>query len=43
VVGSAIIRRIAEHVTEPEVFTREIVDLLQSMREAMDAEQRKAS
>ena len=43
VVGSALIRRIAAHVTEPEVFTREIVELLQSMRQAMDAEQRKAS
>lgn len=37
VVGSAIVNRIAEHVTEPERFTQEIVDLLASMREAMDS------
>ncbi len=37
VVGSAIVNRIAEHVTEPEQFTQEIVDLLASMREAMDS------
>jgi len=37
VVGSAIVNRIAEHVTKPERFTQEIVDLLASMREAMDS------
>jgi tryptophan synthase alpha chain len=37
VVGSAIVNRIAEHVTEPERFTKEIVALLASMREAMDS------
>jgi tryptophan synthase alpha chain len=37
VVGSAIVNRIAEHVTEPERFTDEIVALLASMREAMDS------
>ncbi len=37
VVGSAIVRRIAENVTDPEKFTREISSLLSSMREAMDA------
>ena len=37
VVGSAIVNLIAEHVTEPERFTQDIVDLLASMREAMDS------
>jgi tryptophan synthase alpha chain len=37
VVGSAIVRRIAENVTDSEKFTREISSLLASMRKAMDA------
>jgi len=37
VVGSAIVRRIAENVTQPEVGHEQIAALLRSMREAMDA------
>jgi tryptophan synthase alpha chain len=36
VVGSAIVNRIASNVTEPERFTREIAELIASMRKAMD-------
>ena len=38
VVGSAIVNRIAENVTQPEVAQREIAALLRAMREAMDSQ-----
>lgn len=37
VVGSAIVRRIAENVTRPEVAREQVGALLSAMREAMDA------
>ncbi|MBD3618388.1 MAG: tryptophan synthase subunit alpha [Chromatiales bacterium] len=37
VVGSAIVRRIAENVTQPEVAREQVGALLSAMREAMDA------